>query len=124
MLKGKRVYICSLLSAPSQAEMCGNMLAAREYSKQVSELWGCRTFAPHAYLPQLLNDHYPAERALALEIGLEVLNLCDALVICGDRISEGMKGEILKARQLGIKIYHLIKQEDVVGIVEESEVNL
>lgn len=124
MLKGKRVYICSPLSTPTKDEMYSNMLAAREYAKQVAELCGCRTFAPHAYLPLLLNDYIPEERALALKFGIEVLELCDALVICSERISEGMKGEIAMAEKLGIKVYYLVEREGTVGIVEKSEVTL
>ncbi|MGL5254542.1 MAG: hypothetical protein ACRC9L_06075 [Brevinema sp.] len=124
MLKGKRAYICSPLSAPTGAEMCSNMMAARGYEKRVAELCGCRTFAPHAYLPTLLNDHVPEERALALKFGIDLLRICDALVICGGRISAGMKGEIAMANQLGIKVYHLVEHEDAVGVVEKSEVIL
>lgn len=60
--------------------------------------------APHAYLPMLLCDHVAAERALALQFGLQLLEQSEVLLICGDRISRGMKGEIHHAAQLGIPI--------------------
>ena len=60
--------------------------------------------APHAYLPMLLCDHVAAERALALQFGLQLLEQSEVLLICGGRISRGMKGEIHHAAQLGIPI--------------------
>lgn len=66
--------------------------------------FGCRAVAPHAYLPYLLDDSNPEERALALSFGASLLALCDRLVIYGDRISSGMKEEIRRARELGIPI--------------------
>lgn len=56
------------------------------------------------YLPMLLCDHVAAERALALQFGLQLLEQSEVLLICGDRISRGMKGEIHHAAQLGIPI--------------------
>lgn len=56
------------------------------------------------YLPMLLCDHVEAERALALQFGLQLLEQSEVLLICGDRISRGMKGEIHHAAQLGIPI--------------------
>ena len=66
--------------------------------------FGCRAVAPHAYLPYLLDDSNPEERALALSFAASLLALCDRLVIYGDRISSGMKEEIRRARKLGIPI--------------------
>ena len=60
--------------------------------------------APHAYLPALLCEQIPSERALALEFGMKLLENCEVLFVCGDRISNGMKGEIGKAASLNMAI--------------------
>lgn len=57
-------------------------------------------------LPAFLDDHTPEERELALHFGLKFLEGCDALVICGNRISRGMEGEIIHAINCGIDILH------------------
>lgn len=56
--------------------------------------------APHAYLPMLLCDSLPSERALALSFGLSLLENSEVILICGNRLSSGMKGEIVHAALL------------------------
>lgn len=97
-------YVCSPLSAPTRAEIMVNAQRARTYMTMCEREFGCRAVAPHAYLPYLLDDSNPKERALALSFGANLLALCDRLVIYGDRISSGMKEEIRRARELGIPI--------------------
>ena len=43
---------------------------------------------------------YPIGQALALQFGLELLKDSDILLICGNRISSGMRGEIAHAIRL------------------------
>lgn len=105
--KFRKLYVCSPLSAPSWLEVTENMRNARLYAAEVNRKFGCRTMAPHAWLPLLLDDNDPAERALALELGLKLLETCDGLVVCGKTISNGMRGEIEKAMALGISILFL-----------------
>ncbi len=102
------IYICSPLSAPTKAMIKRNMYKAGIYAQSIATHWGCRAIAPHSFLPEYLDDTIPQEREIALEFGLSVLKICKALVICGDVISEGMKGEIKKARELGIPVYQMI----------------
>ena len=97
-------YVCSPLSAPTRVEIMANAQRARTYMAMSEREFGCRAVAPHAYLPYLLDDSNPEERALALSFGASLLALCDRLVIYGDRISSGMKEEIQRAQELGIPI--------------------
>lgn len=92
-------YVCSPLSAPTRAEIMVNAQRARTYMTMCEREFGCRAVAPHAYLPYLLDDSNPEERALALSFGASLLALCDRLVIYGDHISSGMKEEIRRARE-------------------------
>lgn len=105
MSEEKKAYICSPLYAPTQEEIQANMLRARKYMKAVKELYGYRTYAPHAYLPELLDDHDPEERALGISFGVGLLKHCQVLIICGNKISEGMYKEIKEAVFLGLEIY-------------------
>lgn len=58
--------------------------------------------APHAYLPMLVCDKLPAERSMALRFGLELLVQSDLLLVCGNVLSKGMRGEITHAAKLGM----------------------
>ena len=86
-------YVCSPLSAPTRAEMLANAAKASTYMMKAEQEFGNRAVAPHAYLPFLLDDTAPEERALALEFGQKLLAMCTRLVVYGDRISSGMSAE-------------------------------
>ena len=65
----KKVYICSPLSAETDEEMLSNMRNARAYMYYAMTVMGYAARAPHAYLPMLLCDKIPSERAAALTFG-------------------------------------------------------
>lgn len=100
----KRAYICSPLYAESFKDFVDNMEQARMYMTITMRNFRIPARAPHAYIPTILCDDIPAERALALEFGKRLLELSDVLFVCGSRLSEGMKGEILRAAELKMEI--------------------
>ena len=100
----KYVYICSPLRSDTQFGININMRAARVYMTHVIENMDYGAKAPHAFLPEYLDDNVPAERAMALRYGLKVLEQSDMMFVCGDRMSVGMRGEIVHAVKLGIPI--------------------
>lgn len=113
-----KYYICSPLSAPTQKGIELNQAYARGYVEMVEERCKVKAVAPHIYLPEMLDDNVPEERALALEFGLKLLMLCDKLVICGDTVSSGMAKEIAFARGNNIeviKLKDLLDKEGVYG---------
>ncbi|MCL2301376.1 MAG: hypothetical protein FWC27_14630 [Firmicutes bacterium] len=92
-----RIYICSPLRGADWKEVQRNMLAARfymyliwVYDRQVAR-------APHAYLPLLYCDDVPKERGDAITWGMRLVANCGGLYVCGNRITEGMRGEIKHA---------------------------
>ncbi len=101
----KTVYICSPLRADTQEGVDKNMYAVRAYMKYLYQRLGLNGIAPHAFLPYILDDRKEEDRELALQIGLRMLDNCQIICVCGDRISEGMKGEIREAGRLGLDIY-------------------
>ena len=107
----KKAYVCSPLGASTKEQVLQNMREAKAYMYYVSENFGCVARAPHAYLPALLCDKIPAERALALEFGLKFLEQCEILLVCGSRISDGMLSEIIRATKLNMDI--LVFDDDV-----------
>ena len=96
MLKRKIVYICS----PLRFNYERNKIKANLYQRYAYEK-GCLPLAPHIIFPQFLDDENKSERRAGMDMGLQLLELCDELWVFGPRISEGMKAEIELARKLG-----------------------
>ena len=115
------VYICSPLSAPTKEGIRQNMEKAAHYARLVSGTFGCRAIAPHSFLPEYLDDNIPAEREAGLAFGLSVLRLSKAIIVCGSRISSGMRGEIRMAGELNIPAYALIEYEGRIALAEITQ---
>lgn len=98
-------YICS----PYSGDIPRNTLAARKYSRDATDK-GYIALAPHLLLPQYLSEE--TERELAIRTDLRLLELCQELWVCGDRISEGMEREIAHARETGIPVRY-VKEEEI-----------
>lgn len=88
-------YICSRFRAETREQLERNIKVAK---------WGCRRaiangkipFAPHLYLPRVLDDSIESEREFALGAGKVFLKQChqmDIITVDGV-ISEGMSAEI------------------------------
>lgn len=90
-------YVCS----PYKGDTEVNAARAREYSRKVFDA-GYTPLAPHLLFPQFLNDNIPKERAAGMEMGIQLLANCRALVVCGNEITEGMAREIKRAEELRI----------------------
>lgn len=86
------VYICS----PYAGDVCANVAAARRYSR-FAVARGAIPVAPHLLYPQFMDDSDPAERQLAIRFALVLLDKCSEVWVFGDRVSEGMRGEIERA---------------------------
>ena len=100
----KRAYICSPFRADTREQREKNLRTARAYMFYANKKMNMNAAAPHAYLPLLLCDEIPAERAIALRFGLEILEQSDVMLVCGNKLSNGMRGEIAKAALLRLPI--------------------
>lgn len=100
----KKAYICSPFSDTDSTKQLDNMRRARLYMLYAYEHMGYLARAPHAYLPMLICDRIPAERAMGLRFGLELLEQSDMMLVCGTELTKGMRGEISHAAKLGIPI--------------------
>ena len=109
MKKNDIVYICSPLSAPTKEGIRQNMEKAADYARLVSGIFGCRAIAPHGFIPEYLDDNIPEEREIGLAFGLDLLKLSKAVIVCGNRISSGMRGEIKMAGEMNIPAYALVE---------------
>lgn len=94
----KRAYVCSPFRADTREQCEKNLRTARAYMFYANKKMNMNAAAPHAYMPLLLCDEIPAERAIALRFGLEILEQSDVMLVCGNRLSNGMRGEIVNTR--------------------------
>lgn len=100
-----KAYICSPLRADTSEGVLRNMLIAKAYMLYMLEAMRIYAYAPHAFLPIFLNDERPDERNLALQFSKCALAFSSFICVCGNRITEGMKGEIIYAARLKKRIY-------------------
>lgn len=69
----------------------------------------------------MLDDNDPAERRLGIDMGNQMLELCDELWLCGDRVSPGMEGERQLAEKRGIPVRRIGTQEILAVDVSPTE---
>lgn len=106
------VYICS----PYAGEVENNVNMARVYSRFAVRN-ACIPLAPHLLYPQFMDDTVPAERSLALFMGMVLLSKCDQVWVFGKVISAGMKAEIEKAEKKKIPIRYFTEELEEVKSV-------
>lgn len=103
------VYICS----PYAGEVEQNVNMARVYSRFAVRK-ACIPLASHLLYPQFMNDSDPAERSLALFMGLVLLSKCEQVWVFGDTISQGMTAEIEKAEKKHIPVRYFTEELEEV----------
>lgn len=103
----KLIYIAS----PLRGDYEKNIRNAAAYCEKACAV-GVLAFAPHLYFTQFYNDTVPEQREKGLEMGLAMLEKCEELWVMGTHISEGMRGEIARAREFGMPVYMVEHPED------------
>lgn len=71
---------------------------------RTASAFGYIPIAPALYFTSFLRDTVDYERKEGLDLGLECIQYCNNLVIVGNRISEGMREEIMEASRRGVEI--------------------
>lgn len=104
----KIVYICS----PYSGYVEYNVTMAKAYCA-IAATEGVVPYAPHLLFPQFLKDDVPEDRKLALEMCMEMLRVADELWVCGNEITEGMRGEIEEAQRLGKPVMHVFPKTGI-----------
>ena len=94
-------YICS----PYAGDIERNVQNARRYCTFALRQKAL-PIAPHLLFPQFMGAETAETRELALHMGLILLRHCKEVWYFGDRISEGMRLELNKARLRGIPVRH------------------
>lgn len=93
------VYICS----PYAGDIEGNVRNARRYSRFAVKQ-GYLPITPHLLYPQFLDDGLQRERDLGMFFGIVLMSKCTEVWVFGEKISNGMKIEIDRAKHKGYKV--------------------
>lgn len=96
----KKVYVCSQYG--TRGDRAANLEAAKFYCIKVIEE-GKIPICPHLFYAGVLNDEVKSQRTAGMEMGMELLKECGELRIFSN-LSEGMKAEILKAKEMGLPV--------------------
>ncbi len=104
----KIIYICH----PYSGDPEGNRAKVVKFCMAVAST-GLLPLAPQIYLPQFVDEKM--QRELAMQMCRELLTRCDALGVCGDEITAGMKEEIALAEELGITKGTITLVEGIAG---------
>jgi len=118
-----REYLASPCKDENPDVVCLNMRAARFYLYYAYTQLGINAWAPQAYLPALLCDMTPGERAKAMQFGLGLVDDSKRFNVCGRVITDGMKQEALRAAQLGMPIRvfdHILYQDAYFAWIYDS----
>jgi len=75
-------YVC----APLAGDIEGNIKRAREYCRQIRDMGGTPVSA-HLMFDGVYDDNDPAQRKAALVAGLQILEICDSVIVFGGRIN-------------------------------------
>lgn len=99
----KKVFVCS----PYRGNIELNRQRALEYCRYAA-VRGYLPIAPHLYFTQFLSEDND-ERDLGISMGLELMDICDEVWVCGEHISDGMRIEIEYAKSAHKPIYYINK---------------
>lgn len=102
--KPQKGYVCSPCNDKTRSGIIRNMKAARKYSQIIESTFNVKARAPHAWLPEILDDHDEADRKIAISVGIQMLKDSQVVYVCGNRISRGMANEIRIADKMGLPI--------------------
>lgn len=115
------IYICSKIhpdaADPDEArvELENNLKRAKAACKVVTALGGV-PICSAVFCTQFLNENDPADRAIGLMIGRELLRDADELWIFSREISDGMMAEIRIACKMGIPIRSMGEPDETEGM--------
>lgn len=96
-----KIFVCSKYSGNVEA----NIINVKKYCKHVLNA-GCAPYAPHLYLPLILDDNDPVQRETGIFAGLAFLETCAQVWVfkTDGTISAGMQKEIEHAKKNRIPV--------------------
>ena len=99
----EKVYIISRYRAKNERRIEFHKEVARYFCRKIIDE-GNVPVAPHIYYTQFLDDYYPDDRQIGVELAIQDLRSSDKflLVMIDGVISEGMANELEEVSRLGL----------------------
>jgi len=91
----KVVYIAH----PLRGDLEANLKSAAQWVRWAAVVRGVCPIAPYIEYCAALDDASEEERRLGMKMDLLLIERVDELWLCGPHVSEGMSGEVKKAKQ-------------------------
>lgn len=104
ILSDQVVYICAPLRDCIDCEMIANQKRAKRYGTDIMEFYECKTIAPQAYLPELLDLDDPHQYGFSLRFRAHLMDFCNVVLVCGETLTPEMQQELLLAISKGLLI--------------------
>ncbi|HJD20368.1 MAG TPA: hypothetical protein H9915_00960 [Candidatus Gemmiger faecigallinarum] len=120
ILSDQVVYICAPLRDCIDCKMIDNQKRAQRYGADIMELYECKTVAPQAYLPELLDLDDPSQYGLSLRFRAQLMDFCNILLVCGETLTSEMQQELLLAVGKGLLI---VSQPENAALVHSFLLN-
>lgn len=114
------------IAHPVAGEVASNLASAERWVRWAITEMQVGPIAPYLYLCRALDDGDQHERDLGIQVGIDQLAICDALWLCGETVSRGMKIEVAFAEGVGIPVHDLTGPAPPYGRAEKlrSQLNL
>ena len=100
----ERVYLCSPLSFKTCEKLFQTVCVASEYTNYIKDQMGYFAISVHTYLPAFVNDKILTKQEQMRELRMQILEQCDIVMVCGERVSLEMKQDVLYALKQNKKI--------------------
>lgn len=102
-----KFYVCAPFRGKTETGIRRNIAKAEEYGRYVALLTGMEPIVVHSDTPiNSFPDGSPEDDAI-VKRNMSMLEECDYLFQCGDRVSSGMKAEIAWATEYNLPIVKL-----------------
>ena len=112
----EKVYVCSPCRADTKEAVKRNMEDALYYVELLQATKHVKAYAPHAYLPPMLDDNDEVDRDLANKICIDILRECSAIYVFGKVLSEGMRREVIYAAETSKEI--IVEKVEVFNLIK------
>lgn len=95
----KLIFVCS----PYRGNVEYNTSRAKGYCRFVQSK-GYAPYAPHLHNTQFLDESIHEEREAGIMLGMQLLKRSDEMWLFGNRLTDGMEAELMKAQRMKIPV--------------------
>ena len=121
----EQVYVCAPLNVKTREKTLKSLYEGSEYVEYVKKEMQYFAIAIHTYLPAFINDKMLANRDEMKKLRTQIIEQCDIVMVCGEKVSREMKQDILYAIERRKKIVVFTREvfQIVMKLMEISEVH-